>query len=225
MKINFSIFLLLLSIFSFASTIYVVNSNVLNVRSGPGVSYEIIGKLKLNEEVIGLSKQGAWIEIDSQGLKGYSASKFLSESNNKKNESKEEEEDGSSLKSIVILGVLIYFFFRFRKWLIDFVKGTPSNQKTSSKNSNTQKKNKTFRKGVVYKYTVTGNGTVGAIRIVEGMNVEVVVPGMDNFSSPWNTASEKIFIEQFIRKYNIDPSHNSSVKALFSRRNLEAEII
>lgn len=49
----------------------------LNVRSGPGTSYSILGKLNYGASVTILSQTGEWYQIQSGSLKGYVLSKYV----------------------------------------------------------------------------------------------------------------------------------------------------
>ncbi|MEM1502826.1 SH3 domain-containing protein [Domibacillus sp. 8LH] len=55
-----------------------IDSGVLNVRSGPGTNYKIIGTLKNNVSVSVYSQsKSGWSEINFKGKRGYVASKYL----------------------------------------------------------------------------------------------------------------------------------------------------
>lgn len=55
-----------------------ITSGVLNVRSGPGTNYKIIGTLKNNVSVSVYSQsKSGWSEIGFKGKRGYVASKYL----------------------------------------------------------------------------------------------------------------------------------------------------
>ncbi|MBB4825817.1 N-acetylmuramoyl-L-alanine amidase [Sporosarcina luteola] len=52
----------------------VINTDSINVRSGPGLSYPVIGSLKKGKEVDYLSASDDWLEIDWNGQTGWIAS-------------------------------------------------------------------------------------------------------------------------------------------------------
>lgn len=79
-KIMISALLLLLtfSISAFASATGVVNTDVLNFRSGPGTGYGIIGQLVQGENVqIVEHVNSEWVRISHNGNIGYVCSKYL----------------------------------------------------------------------------------------------------------------------------------------------------
>ncbi len=57
---------------------YYVNVNVLNVRSGAGTNYDVIGALSKGIKVQVLFEQNGWGKINYNGKNGYVSSKFLS---------------------------------------------------------------------------------------------------------------------------------------------------
>ena len=59
-----------------ASAMYVVNAGTLNVRSGPGTSYGIIGQLSRGTQVHVVSVSGSWSKIDAPKT-GWVASLYL----------------------------------------------------------------------------------------------------------------------------------------------------
>src|SRR5690606_38707980 len=80
------IFITVLLIFSSASLLaqtqsdleYFVNVSKLNVRSGPGNTYEVIGSLKQEDNVTVITKEKPdWWYIEYGALKGFVASNFL----------------------------------------------------------------------------------------------------------------------------------------------------
>ncbi len=50
-----------------------VSTDVLNVRSGPGLSYDVIGQLKRNESMTIISSSEEWYKIDYKGKEGWVA--------------------------------------------------------------------------------------------------------------------------------------------------------
>ncbi|MBQ0139292.1 MAG: N-acetylmuramoyl-L-alanine amidase [Kurthia sp.] len=64
---------------SAATTKYkVVNTNSLNMRTGPGVQYKIVKKLKKNTTVTKTSTKGKWFKIKTGSTVGYVNSSYLS---------------------------------------------------------------------------------------------------------------------------------------------------
>lgn len=55
-----------------------VNTNSLNVRSGPGTNYSKLGTLKKGEKVGVLSENNGWSKINYNGKEAYVSSKYLS---------------------------------------------------------------------------------------------------------------------------------------------------
>jgi len=56
---------------------YIVNTDTLNVREGPGTTYKVVGALKRNDRVEVLSKSGSWWKIKSGKIEGYVNSSYL----------------------------------------------------------------------------------------------------------------------------------------------------
>ncbi|CAM4406416.1 peptidase M23 [Bacillus manliponensis] len=57
---------------------YYIKASALNVRSGAGTNYRVMGALPKGTKVQVLSEQNGWSEINYNGKKGYISSKFLS---------------------------------------------------------------------------------------------------------------------------------------------------
>ncbi|WP_257147899.1 SH3 domain-containing protein [Bacillus thuringiensis] len=57
---------------------YYVNASTLNVRSGAGTNYGIIGALQKGTKVTVLSEQNGWSKINYNGKNGYISSQYLS---------------------------------------------------------------------------------------------------------------------------------------------------
>lgn len=55
-----------------------VNTDSLNVRSGPNTSYSVVGKLKKGEKVKVISESNDWSKIDYKGNVSYTSSRYLS---------------------------------------------------------------------------------------------------------------------------------------------------
>ncbi|MGG4040010.1 glycerophosphodiester phosphodiesterase family protein [Heyndrickxia ginsengihumi] len=64
----------------YAATKYsgIVNATILNVRSGPGTNYKIIGKLKKNTKVVIDAQKGNWSQIEFNHKTSYVSSRYLS---------------------------------------------------------------------------------------------------------------------------------------------------
>jgi len=60
---RFRLLILSFTLNSYA-TPYVVFSNTLNIRSGPGTSFHIIGKLNKGDEIKAIKKAGKWVQIE-----------------------------------------------------------------------------------------------------------------------------------------------------------------
>ena len=48
----------------------VVNSNILNMRSGPGTNYTIVGRLRRGDRVEVIGRQSGWLQIVTPGING-----------------------------------------------------------------------------------------------------------------------------------------------------------
>lgn len=59
----------------------IVNSSTLHIRSGPGLTYSVVGKLKQGQQVEVVSKSGDWLEVRVNNQLGWIAS-WLTESVN-----------------------------------------------------------------------------------------------------------------------------------------------
>lgn len=77
--INFVIFITLLASSQvFSQESYVVNTDSLNVRTGPSIKFEKLGKLYSGDVVSVLNTENAeWWKISYYGTEGYVASKYL----------------------------------------------------------------------------------------------------------------------------------------------------
>lgn len=62
-----------------------IASDYLNVRSGPGLSYEVIDQLKRNDRVEVISTSGEWLQIQYKERKGWIAS-WLTTTDNSSNQ-------------------------------------------------------------------------------------------------------------------------------------------
>lgn len=66
---------------------------------------------------------------------------------------------------------------------------------------------------------------LGGVQYVDGMNIEVAVSGLGAGGSPFNNIVEKLFVQEFARKYNVEPRFHSSIKSLFKRDRLDVDIL
>ncbi len=55
------------------ATVVTVDTNVLNMRSGPGLTYEVIDSLKRGDQVTVLSSSGDWLQVQSGNKTGWVA--------------------------------------------------------------------------------------------------------------------------------------------------------
>lgn len=193
-----------------------INASELNVREGAGTNYSVITKVSENEKVTIISEQGKWSEIETEnGTKGFVSTKFLSIS---PSESNGKSKGNDSILKIIVIGFLLWLTYKGRNIIYAIFgpsKGNSSstpNQKTAYKSSN----------NAVYRFRVKGNGTSGGVKYVDGMNIEVAVTGI-GANTPFNNIVEKLFVQEFARKYNIEPRFHSSIKTLFRRERLDVE--
>jgi uncharacterized protein YgiM (DUF1202 family) len=61
----------------FSSDYASVKSDVLNVRSGPSVNYEVLARLYKNTRVQIINKSGSWWKIQYENIEGYVNSEYL----------------------------------------------------------------------------------------------------------------------------------------------------
>ncbi|RYG74791.1 N-acetylmuramoyl-L-alanine amidase [Lentibacillus lipolyticus] len=70
--------------FAFASAVQtdeaIIKTDILNVRSGPGLNFERIGKVYRNETYPVLKEQDGWVKIKTPNQTGWAASKYLERS-------------------------------------------------------------------------------------------------------------------------------------------------
>lgn len=55
----------------------VYSTALINVRSGPGTNYSVVGKLKVNDQVKYLGASGSWAKIEYNGTVAYAFAKYL----------------------------------------------------------------------------------------------------------------------------------------------------
>lgn len=78
----FFILILCMAPFSAYAETAIVNTKSLKVRSGPGLTYDVIGSVSAGEEVTIHQTQDDWYQIDYKGLKGWIASWLTTGSKN-----------------------------------------------------------------------------------------------------------------------------------------------
>lgn len=77
----------------------------------------------------------------------------------------------------------------------------------------------------VYRFKVKESGSTGLVNHIKGMNVEILVSGFGAPGSPFNTTVEKLFIQEFAKKYNLnqDVATTSGIRAIFKQSKLDVE--
>ncbi len=213
--------LFLITTLSFAQETKYVDTELLNVRSGAGTKYDVIDKISQGEKVIAYSTQGTWTEIElNNGTRGYVSTKFLSNSQNKSSSS--DKKGNSWVGYIIVIGFILYGLNKVLKF---FGGGSSSSSsKPNSQERNSERK-RLSSNSAVYRFRVKGNGSVGGVQYVDGMNIEVAVSGLGAGGSPFNNIVEKLFVQEFARKYNVEPRFHSSIKSLFKRDRLDVDIL
>lgn len=113
-------YLLVLAIFGctllYSQAIRYINTENLNIRSGPGKNHPVVDTAPLGNSVTVISQSGNWSQIETEdGVKGYASSKFLSD--NKTSPVKDDKEPTPTwqLIALVIAFVLSYKFFGGKK--------------------------------------------------------------------------------------------------------------
>lgn len=214
---------LLSTIFIFGQEIKYVKAEKLNIRSGAGTEYEVVAKIMQGQKVKVFSNSGKWsiIEIEN-GTKGFVSTKFLSNITNTKSPNSKKE--SSWIGYIIAIGLLFYVIKKIKNFLLGSTTHSLSNSNSQRITSiEKQKIKKSYNNSAVYKFRVKGNGSIGGLKYIDGMNVEVAVSGLGSSGSPFNTMVEKLFVEEFAKKYNVTPNLHSTVKLLFRRANLDVE--
>lgn len=94
-----------------------ISTSDLNLRNGPGTSYDPIGVVKKGDTVILLdNSESYWAELEFQGKRGYSARKYLERIETIEEEINEPEEESSSAWLILIVtGLILYLLLRKRR--------------------------------------------------------------------------------------------------------------
>ena len=221
MKRIITIFLLILTInLANSQEIKYVSTSQLNVREGAGKNFNVTTKISENEKVTVISEQGKWTEIETEnGQKGFVSTKFLS--NNQNSSSSSSDKNNSWITYLIVIGLVLYGLSKVKK----FFSGLFSSSSSSSSSKRTTPKQEVRRKSsnnAVYRFRVKGNGSAGGVKYVDGMNIEVAVTGI-GANTPFNNIVEKLFVQEFARKYNIEPRFHSSIKTLFRRERLDVE--
>ena len=68
------------------------------------------------------------------------------------------------------------------------------------------------------------SGNAGGVKYVDGMYIEIAVSGL-GANTPFNNILEKLFVQEFAKKYNIEPRSYPGIKMLYKRQYLDVEII
>jgi hypothetical protein len=225
MKRRFTFVLLIMTIYLANSQEFrYVNASELNVREGAGKNYNVITKVYKNEKVTVISEEEKWSVIETEnGTKGFVSTKFLS---NSTSESNGISNIGDIILKIFVYGFLFFLIYKLRN-VIYAIFGPRKGNSSSSQRQNHNKKqelNKSSRNNAVFRYRIKGNGTAGGVKYVDGMNIEVAVSGI-GAESPFNNMVEKLFIQEFARKYNIEPRFHTGIKMLYNRQYLDVEIL
>lgn len=139
MKYIFTLVFFTSSFFLFSQAEFIVNTELLNVRSGPSTDYEVIGQIELDQRIIEVSKSGSWSEIQADNLRGYVSSKYITRL---KNDENEEEDDSSFIGALIILGIIGYVIYRIKNFFSSLFGGgtkssRPMKRKSSSRPSST----------------------------------------------------------------------------------------
>ena len=225
MKRKITIFLLLLTInLANSQEIKYVNTSQLNVRAGAGKNFNITTKVSENEKVTVISEQGKWTEIETEnGQKGFVSAKFLS--NNQNSNSTNTNEKNSWITYVIVLGLILYGLSKIKNFFSGLFGSFSSSSGNQRQNPiKKQELNKSSRNNVVFRFRIKGNGSAGGVKYVDGMYVEIAVSGL-GAGSPFNNIVEKLFVQEFARKYNIEPRFYSGIKMLYKRQYLDVEII
>ncbi|SRX76263.1 hypothetical protein AEQU3_03262 [Aequorivita antarctica] len=220
MKYIFTFAFLLFSFLTFSQNEFIVNTELLNVRSGAGTKYDVVGQVKRNEKVIEISKSGNWSEIKTDEFQGFVSSKYISSVNGK---SDNEKEDSSIIGWLIAIGIIGFIIVKVKKFISGLFSGVSSGSAQRQSSSTRQSVRNTSNNSAVYRFRIKGSGSAGAVKYADGMNVEVAVNGLGSQGTPYNNIVEKLFVQEFARKYNIEPRFHSGIKMLFKRDRLDVE--
>lgn len=208
-----------------------VTTKILNVRSGAGVNYDVINQVREGDTIISLETENTWSKIElTSGDIGYVSNEFISEPLTVETSQSKDKKSNSWFGTIFIIVIVIILLNAARKTLFTSSKKTtsrrPSGTNPQSKSQSSQNPSRRNNSnGVVYRYRIKGNGTAGGFKYVEGMNVEIAVKGLGASGSPFNTITEKLFIQEVARKYNVEPRFQSGIKMLFKHDRVDVEIM
>jgi hypothetical protein len=200
----------------------IVNAKTLNVREYAGTEFEIIGKIHKDDKVKLLSEENEWSHIETdEGLTGYVSTEYLSiynESVENTERKENKEKKGDNIWLYIIIGIII---------IASIFGGKSSKSKSSSSKKTTKKQpiSSSSRISVVYRFRIKGSGTAGGVKYADGMNIEVAVNGLGASGSPFNNIVEKLFVQEFASKYNIEPRFHSGIKMLFKQDRVDVEIM
>ncbi len=99
-----SAFVLFTIIISFSTTTYAENvtiqANDLNIRSGPGTNYDVIGQVNEGEIYPLVEDQDPWVQISYQGVDGWLAKEYIGISETD-HDTAEKNHSGSTTKQII----------------------------------------------------------------------------------------------------------------------------
>lgn len=73
-----ALFLTMFSFSAFADEYVYVTGDVLNIRSGPGTGYEVLGQARYGDSLVVLGKEGTWHLIYYWGVTGYVSGDYIS---------------------------------------------------------------------------------------------------------------------------------------------------
>lgn len=94
-----------------------ISTSDLNLRDGPGTSYDPVGVIKKGDTVTLLdNSESYWAELEFQGKIGYSARKYLERIDTIEEDTNEPEEESSSAWLLLgITGLILFLVFRKRR--------------------------------------------------------------------------------------------------------------
>lgn len=210
-------FAILFAIVTFGQQTKYVDTEVLNLRAGAGKNYAVLEKILQGQKVTVLTEQGKWSEIKLEnGKKGFVSTKFLSE-NEISSSSKSSNKKNSWIGYVFVIGFVIYFLNKL------FGNSSSSSNFSTRTSTNMPEIWENSRNSAVYRFRIKGNGSAGGFQYVNGMNVEVAVTGIGANGSPFNNIVEKLFVQEIVKKYNVEPRFQSGIKMLFKSDSLHVE--
>lgn len=190
---------------------YYITASTLNVREGDGTNYKVIYKLSKGDEVTIMNKFDKWVEIQSEKGRGFVSKKFISSTNSGDN-------NFNSIIIYILVGISVLAL------VLNFSSSNSSSSNGTTKPSKIPGYDPS-RSSAVYRFRIKGSGSCGTVKYTDGMNIEVAVKGSSAKSSPFNTHVKDLFVQEFARKYNLEPNSHSSIKPLFNRDRLDVEIV